>query len=90
MSDTVPGPKKMLLDIPSEVVLEYLLPVLSLKDLTSLSAVNRHYYALCVSPKPPRHFPPPSPTLRSPVAQFSLPATRPAHADRTTKPFGST
>jgi hypothetical protein len=35
--------------VPAEVLLEHLLPALPLKDLTSLSAVNRYFYALTVS-----------------------------------------
>jgi hypothetical protein len=38
-----------LTDVPAEVLLEHLLPALPLKDLTSLSAVNRYFYALAVS-----------------------------------------
>jgi hypothetical protein len=40
---------KGLTDVPAEVLLEHLLPALPLKDLTSLSAVNRYFYALAVS-----------------------------------------
>ncbi|KAK8869686.1 hypothetical protein IAR55_000254 [Kwoniella newhampshirensis] len=39
-----------LTDIPSEVVLEHLLPVLSIKEITSLSAVNRQLHALTSDP----------------------------------------
>ncbi|WWD16048.1 hypothetical protein CI109_100473 [Kwoniella shandongensis] len=39
-----------LTDVPSEVVLEYLLPVLPVKDIAALSGVNRHLHALTSDP----------------------------------------
>ncbi|WVR05291.1 hypothetical protein IAU60_002304 [Kwoniella sp. DSM 27419] len=37
-------------DIPSEVILEHLLPALQLKDIAALSAVNRHLHGLTNDP----------------------------------------
>lgn len=36
-------------DIPNEVVLEHLLPALSLDGISALSQVNRHFHSLTVS-----------------------------------------
>lgn len=38
-----------LLDVPTEVILEHLLPALPLKDLGSMTRVNKHFNALAVS-----------------------------------------
>jgi hypothetical protein len=38
-----------LLDVPTEVILDHLLPALPLKDLGSIARVNKHFHTLAVS-----------------------------------------
>jgi hypothetical protein len=40
-----------LLDLPNEVLLDYLLPALPVKDLVRMSRVSKFFYELCVSPR---------------------------------------
>lgn len=40
-----------LLDLPTEVLLDYLLPALPVKDLVRMSRVCKFFYELCVSPQ---------------------------------------
>jgi hypothetical protein len=64
MPETIHEPevttKPSLQDIPDEILLDHLLPVLPLKDLLTFSLLSTRYHELAVRPFLPTAFPSPS------------------------------